>query len=190
LQISAITVPAGPFSIGQEFNVTVTLSSAGKAEVVTATVSSLSPVLANAAVVKISPPADLSMLPGESTDFVFTLSANGAGTTAFNVEANGFGIDSVAVPQAVSLSGGTVQIVTPATLAAQAKPLSSTVSVGQQFEVHVTVTNTGQAVANNVNLSNFGSVPAGLFTLVSGPAPVSALQALQQPASARVRRHG
>jgi hypothetical protein len=117
------------------------------------------------------------MPAGETTNFVFTLSANGAGTVAFNVTADGFGINSVAVPQAVSTSGDTVTIVNPAVLAAQAKPLSSTVSVGQQFEVHVTVTNTATApgaIANNVNLGNFDSVPAGLFTVVSGPAPVSA----------------
>jgi hypothetical protein len=116
------------------------------------------------------------IVSGTARDFTFSYSATGAGLIGFS--ASGYGFDATnAALQAVTEASATLALQNPVSVAGFAASASATVSVGQQFNVLVTVTNTAAlpgAPAALVVPQSITLTGAGAATLVSGPVPSAA----------------
>ncbi|HRU38405.1 MAG TPA: CARDB domain-containing protein, partial [Candidatus Goldiibacteriota bacterium] len=111
-------------------------------------------------------PVSQNVAPGESRDFIWTYSAAAAGTLGINANVTAYNYYSKATMTSASTSSNTITVVNPAALSSSIFA-PSTVNFGDDFEIVMSVTNTGGATAENV-------IPSALSIAGSGGAiPVS-----------------
>jgi len=117
------------------------------------------------------PAGPVTIPPGTSAAFTWTLSASGFGTLAFTVSVAG--TDAGTGGLALATRSGSLGVGPPAVFAATVRlvPASTTVFVGQTFDVELTVTNTGGLPAANVIPALLPVGGAGTVALLMGPVP-------------------
>jgi len=144
-------------SRGQAFTVSMTVQNSGGSTVNNVTPAPLQPTPtvgggANATTATSPPAANITAGASHTFTWSYTENGTGPGTLAFTAQAQGVGSvngNTITSPPATT---ATATVQTPATLVVTAADISGPVKVsrGQQFTVQMTVSNTGQAAANNV----------------------------------------
>lgn len=135
--------------LGQIFTVTLSVSNASNASTVLG-VAPIPDVIANPAFTfsQISGPlpASVSLSAGAGVVFTYTYSASGLGTLAFSFEAAGVdAVSNIGVTSTPFIANVAIQ--NPAALTASMAGVSGYASVGNNFTVLMTVSNTGGASA-------------------------------------------
>lgn len=127
-----------------------------------------------------TPAGGTAMAGGASLTYTWTFTGVTSGNVVLTASATGADANTLAA-LAEAYSSATVMIQSPAALSATAYVSPAPLRQGQQFDLVVTVTNTGQATATNVaNAGSYfaladlnlvsGPLPAGPFTLAGGAA--------------------
>ncbi len=168
---SAISVSPSPSSVGQVFTVRLTVTNVG-AFAATGVIPSLdvntgSGILTAKGVA--SPAGPVVIGAGLSQSFAWTFTSTGAGIIAFTATAQGTDASPLGyVARASQGWGGFVQ--TPPVLRGQIVLTPTTIEVGQNVVMALTVTNSGQATAYGVQnkMNDFGT--ATVF-MTAGPFP-------------------
>jgi len=171
---SSLVVSPSPARVGQWVTVSLTVSNSG--QLAAANVSATLAVGEGTPVVGWVagpvPPGPVTIAAGGSQTFSWTYSVSGAGTIAFAVTATG--TDTGTGAQRETAKVGEVTAADFAQLAASLAVVtpagSSTAFVGQWFEVHCTVSNTGGAAANGVGIS-LGVGGGASLVKMAGPSP-------------------
>jgi hypothetical protein len=164
---AAVSVAPAPVSVGQWFQVFLTVTNVG-----TAAATGVLPGLSDGSTAPLVlvggpvPPGPLSLAPGESITFAWTYSPGGAGDLAFGASVTGTGASgTLFAATAFSAPGG---VETPAALSAALSLSATSGQVGDTLEVVLTVTNAGSAAA---------TVPAPPDLFLAGPATATVLGA-------------
>jgi hypothetical protein len=166
--VSSATIPAH-VSTGQVFQVSFTVTNTGGAPV-----TSLAPaMLAGSGGVSVSllsgPGSAAGINPGSSTTFIWTYRGAASGVPYFTMSAQGTTCTNNTVLAIQSAVSNTVE--TAAHLVESLAMYPGTVTVGQQFLVTATITNTGQAAANSVSAGPPVAWAGGNGTVSAGPYP-------------------
>lgn len=167
----AVTVSSTVVMLGDWVTVAMTVTNTGAVSAYT-TAPSLAAVPALMQVIGGPSPASFPALaPGAGGTFLWTFSASGAGTLAF--EGTAAGTDEYSGLPVISpaLSSPDVLVPAPAELAAAAAVTPSLACAGQNLLVSVTVTNTGQVAASGVTVNGFVQSGTGSANPVAGPTP-------------------
>jgi hypothetical protein len=176
--LSFTVQPAGPISTGQLFTVVLSVTNNGQGSILTTTASTLlQSGGGSASVVSVPQPVTgiAQIVNGQGRSFTYVYLASGAGQLSFSGSANGFDLSSAPISSGLT-STTAVLIQNAVSLSVSAQPLSSTVSVGQVFDVNVFVSNTAAAPGATANLAapiSVQSVVPGLATYLNGPVPAS-----------------
>ncbi len=116
-------------------------------------------------------PTPVTRAVGEYVTFEWTYSASAVGTSNFSAQARGRDSGIGAITD-IPLLSPQVSVLTPSSLAAAVTGFPATVNIGQNFTVHVTVSNLGGTPAVSGGSDNlFWGYNTALATLVSGPVP-------------------
>jgi len=170
-KLSATVPTGGVTSVGGviTFNAIVTNTGAFPAVGVTATVM----ISTGGGTMVISSPVPsvpVTILAGGSTQFVWTMTATGAGPGTFTVSVTGTDGSTLGYPLfARVVGGGTIQ--TAAVLTGSYAVYATTLEVGQTFMRTFTVTNSGQASAVNVQQDQIGWGTATVTIVGAGANP-------------------
>lgn len=175
----AVTPTVIPASVGQYVTIALTVTNVGGVNA-----TGVAPLLqvntGTASLEAVSgpiPATPQTITPGSAVTFVWTRSISAAMT--YNLTATAFGTDSGTSGQRLGVGTTSFAAVSGAQLLAGLVVTPSTVSVGQQVQVRLTVNNTGQTAANNVTpslsvgpgsgaVSQVGVTPPALGSLASG----------------------
>ena len=111
---------------------------------------------------------------GQDFTWVYTITEGSTGSAMFSGNAYGKDHNSGNRVSFAPVDSNVVEIQTPASLTATITLSPDQVSEGQDIKVLMTVTNSGQATANDVIPSALAFTGAQTLTLTSGPVPVSA----------------
>ena len=164
---------AGPVTVsaGQWVTVELTVTNAGGEDVsgITATV-----YVAGSASLEAGPaPAGpVTLAAGAAQTFVWTFSTAGSGALGFTMTANGITLCGGTPVPVLGAATAAVTVQAPAALAARLVTFPSPRTVGQNFLVTLTVTNTGAAAALVVDPAAFEPSGTGTAGLVAGPTPL------------------
>lgn len=172
--VLSLSVSASPMmiSVGQDILLEVTVHNSGES-----TASSVVPMTpkqtGSGLAVITTAPNPLDIAGGQTQRFTFVYTATDSGSLTFEVGAAGIDQthdrDVIADPQSV-----TVMVQSAAMLSVESLVVPSTVVVGSDFTVTMTVANVGQSPAKNVSPEPLTLSAPGTATLVSGPTPTTA----------------
>ncbi len=167
---AAAAVSPGRASIGQWVTVTLTVTNTGGADAtgVTATIYAGPGGALVAPVAGPAPAGGVTIAAGTAQTFSWTISAGGSGVVTFTATAAGSTCGSIGVLGAASASA-TLQ--TPPLLVAATAVFPAAPCLGQPFLLTLTVTNTGQAGATNVQPAPWFVTGTGGIGSISGPNP-------------------
>jgi len=115
------------------------------------------------------PAGPLLLTPGAAVTFTWTYSASGTGLVAFSVTGVGRTCGATPVLAVAPVVSATIE--PPANLAARWVAFPAQVSIGQNFLLTMTVTNTGSATALGVDISAIRQTGGGGASPAGGPNP-------------------
>lgn len=162
------TVP-GTISAGQAFDAVLTVANSGQAAAIGVAPTDVVPANATC---QPAAPATADIAGGGNAVFTFACLAGASGSASISAGAAGSDANSTQPAIATSASSSTITVQSvPALVASWSLPAA--VTINQSFTVTLTVTNTGEAAANNVAPTDF--VATGAITCQgTAPAPASA----------------
>ena len=170
---AALLAFPSPRNVGQGFLVTLTITNTGQASALGVDASGfLLEGTGGATVVGGPTPVLPATIPGgASMVFTWTYSGATAGTVRFTTTVAGTDANSAAALTTGSVMSGVVVVQTPAAVQAALAALPSTVGVGQDFLVTLTVTNTGGTTATGVSAPEPVVAGTGVASFLAGPLP-------------------
>ena len=174
-----IITPPSVYSSGQNITLVMTINNTG--ETAAANVAPEMPLvrIGTATAARISGPvpasAAIPALTG-SASFTFVYQTGGSGPLALYGRATGSDIRTGANYYSVAASSNSINIETPAALSSIINISGSTLNVGQQVSVFMTVVNSGQAGVENVSPSTLFITSGSTGGMIPpiGPLPLSA----------------
>jgi hypothetical protein len=173
------TIAASPatVNVGQDFTLTLAVANASSSDVVDFAIGT--PIFEGTGTATLvsgpTPSAPATLAAGSSESFTWTYSAAAAGTLTATATATGKDALSGEALSATPPAPAQITIQTPAALTAQ-MIVPQSVAVGTSFDVSMTVTNNGGAIASSVTPGEL-TVTSGDGASVSptsGPTPASA----------------
>ena len=162
-------------SVSQQLTIIMGIVNSGQA-----TIANVVPVLtgqgdtAGLSIISGPQPANATLTNGTTGYFTWTYNIIGSGTVNFFGQASGTDVNSGLTINATPVPTSYVAMQTPAGLASSII-LPATVSIGQWYTVYMSVTNTGQAAANNTAPGNLFLSGTGTTVKEAGPAPANAI---------------
>jgi len=173
-----ILMPPSVVSVGQDITVAMTVSNTGETDAVNVTPQSLVKAGTGNAVPVSGPLPSAATVPaGGHASFTWVRQAYDDGTLAYNDYAIGQDARTLVYYTSVSHTSSPITIESPADLTTSLVINESSINVGQDVTVVMTVVNNGQADALNVSpspLTNIITSPSdGGMVPVSGPLPLS-----------------
>jgi len=164
-------------NIGQWFTVTMVVTNTGNAEAKAVSPTTLT-FAGTGGVIKISGPvpagADIAGNNGVQV-YQWTYSASGEGSVTLQGSASGYDENSDAIINSNEATSNVMQVQRPAQISSNVWAQPGLVGTGYNITVKMSVTNTGGATANNVQVieMNVVEVSGGGASLISGDIPTS-----------------
>ncbi|MEK7475650.1 MAG: kelch repeat-containing protein [Candidatus Coatesbacteria bacterium] len=166
---------AGVICLGQGFLVTVTVTNTGQAGAVNVNVPAMPFVMSGSGGAALAagptPAMPVTLTGGSSRTFTWTYTGSSAGSVWLTTTVTGTDMNSGQVVKTGPEPTSTGTIAAPGTLVASGSAPAS-VSVGQWFQVKLTVTNTGGVAVTGLAATLYAGPGGALASVPGGPVPV------------------